>query len=94
MYLLMLYGALSLLSKPFPRRTNREGRPKWCSFFIRTSLFGLHRAAQIRDLDSTIGIFFRDRAAPRRAGDRSVHWGRQTGGLWNGGPVARLSNSQ
>jgi hypothetical protein len=91
----MLYGALSLLSKPFPRRTNREGRPKWCSFFIRTSLFGLHRAAQIRDLDGvdgTIGIFVgtppRDRQRP------STRWGRQTGGLWNGGPVARLSNSQ
>jgi hypothetical protein len=64
-------------------------------------LFGLHRAAQIRDLDSTIGMFlsstFRTDAVPRRprwTGASTLHWGRQTRGLWNGGPVARLSNSQ
>jgi hypothetical protein len=100
MYLLMLYGALSAyhcFQSPFPdgQPTNREGRPKWCSFFIRTSLFGLHRAAQIRDLDGvdgTIGIFLgtppRDRQRPRHTLG-PPDWGSVE--RWAGGETLQLS---
>lgn len=84
-------SALSLHSKPFPRDPDGQigrGGPSGAHFSIRTSLFGLHRAAQIRDLERNIS-FTRRR---RRRTERPLgppDWGSVE--RWAGGETLQIS---